>query len=72
MEICNLESENLQFYYKEFINYIKDCEYTGCIHIKENKCGIKKSLEEGKISAGRYERYKKIYEKLKEKEKHKW
>lgn len=72
LEICNLESENLQFYYKEFINYIKDCEYTGCIHIKENKCGIKKALEEGKISAGRYERYKKIYEKLKEKEKHKW
>ena len=32
----------------------------------------KKAIEEGKISPERYERFCKIYEQLKEKEKRKW
>ncbi len=35
--------------------------------IKEEKCGIKKAIEEGKISPERYERFCKIYEQLKRK-----
>lgn len=52
--------------------YIKDCEYIGCTHIKEENCGIKKALAEGKIQKIRYESYKTIYQELKEREENKW
>ena len=72
LEINEIESENLQFYFKEFIKYIENCEYIGCSHIKEEECGIKAAVSRHNISIGRYDRYKKIYETIKEKEKHKW
>ena len=52
---------------------IKNCEFVGCTHIKEENCGVKKALEEGKIDKGRYDRFCKIYQELKErKENKKW
>ena len=44
----------------------------GCTHIKEENCGIKKSVESGKIDKSRYERFCKIREELKQKEEKKW
>ena len=46
--------------------------YIDCGHIKEKNCGVKQAIEEGKISKERYNRFCKIYEELKEKEKRKW
>ena len=56
----------------EFKEYIENCEFVGCTHIKEENCGIKQALKENKISKNRYERYIKIYEELKDREEHKW
>ena len=50
----------------------ENCEFVGCTHVKENACGIKAAVASGKISQERYERFCKIYEELKDKEKHKW
>lgn len=52
--------------------YIKNCEYIGCTHVKEENCGIKKAVEEGEIQKIRYENYKIIYQELKEREENKW
>lgn len=71
-DISDIESKDLDKYFKEFKQYINNCEFIGCTHIKEESCGIKKAVEEEKISKGRYERYCKIYEELKEKENRKW
>ena len=71
-DISDIESKDLDKYFREFKQYIDNCEFIGCTHIKEENCGIKKAIEEGKISKGRYERYCKIYEELKEKENRKW
>lgn len=71
-EINEIESTELDKCFREFKPEIEKCEFVGCTHIKEEKCGIKKALEEGKISKERYERYCKIYNELKEKEKYKW
>ena len=71
-DISDIESKDLDKYFKEFKQYIDNCEFIGCTHIKEENCGIKKAIEEGKISKGRYERYCKIYEELKEKENRRW
>ncbi len=70
-DISEIESKDLSNYFKEFKSYIKDCEFVGCTHIKEENCGIKKAIKKGKISEERYERFCKIYKELREKEKRK-
>ena len=71
-DIYEIQSENLADYFTDMVTYIKDCEFVGCTHIKEENCGIKKALEAGKINSKRYETYVRLYNELKEKEKHKW
>ena len=70
--IEEIPSIELSHYYADFIAYLPSCEFVGCSHIKEENCGIKKAVEEGKISKVRYQNYCKIYEELKEKEAHRW
>lgn len=72
IDIYEIESKNLYKYFKELKKAEKQCKYTGCTHIKEKECGIKKELEQGKISESRYKNYIKIYEDIKNKEEHKW
>ena len=71
-EISEIESTELDKYFREFKQEIVNCEFVGCTHIKEQKCGIKRAIEEGRISQETYERFCKIYDELKDKEKHRW
>ena len=71
-EINEIESIELDKCFLEFKNEIEKCEFVGCTHIKEENCEIKKNVEKGTISKGRYERYCIIYNELKDKEKCKW
>ena len=71
-EINEIESIELDKCFLEFKNEIEKCEFVGCTHIKEKNCEIKKDVEKGTISKGRYERYCIIYNELKDKEKCKW
>ena len=71
-EITEIESKDLDKNFREFRSEIENCEFIGCTHIKEENCGIKQAIKEKRISEERYERYCKIYQELKEKEKYKW
>lgn len=71
-DIYEIEYRELYKYFKEMKEEEKNCEFIGCTHIKEKECGIRKALEEEKISDSRYQNYVKIYENLKDKEEHKW
>lgn len=72
-DISEIEYNKLEKYFKEFNKCIENCEFVGCTHIKEEQCGIKKGIKEGKISQDRYNRFCKIYEELKKiKERKKW
>lgn len=71
-EISEIETTELEKYFREFVPEIANCEFVGCTHIKEQECGIKKAVQYGKISKERYERFCKIYEELKEREKYRW
>lgn len=71
-EINEIESTELDTYFREFKAEIPKCEFIGCTHIKEQNCGVKEAVQADIISKERYERYCKIYEELKEKEKYKW
>lgn len=70
-DIYEIEYRKLYQYFKEFNQYVKDCEYLDCTHIKEKVCGIKAQVGT-KIAKSRYDNYIKIYEELKDREEHKW
>ncbi len=67
-DISEIESKDLDQYFKEFKENIENCEFVGCTHIKEENCGIKEAINNGNITEERYNRFCKIYEELKEKE----
>ena len=69
--IEEIPSNRLAKYFKEFRGEIQNCEFASCTHIKEENCGIKQAIREGKISLDRYDRFCKIYEELKQKEERK-
>ncbi len=69
--IEEIESKNLAIYFKEMKNEIKNCEFVGCTHIKEENCGIKEAIKEEKINTERYDRFCKIYQELKQREERK-
>ena len=71
-ELNEIESKDIENYFIDIKPYVKDCEFVGCTHIKEENCGVKHALEEERISKERYENYCKIYLELKDKENRKW
>ena len=71
-DISEIENKELDKYFKEFKPLVANCEFVGCTHIKEENCGIKNALQQGKIDSSRYDRFCKIYEELKEKDKYKY
>ena len=71
-DIYEIESNELDKYFKDLHNYIPNCEYIGCNHVKEVNCGIKDAVASGQISEVRYQSYCKIYNELKQKEENKW
>ena len=71
-DISEIEAKDLEKYFIEFKKEIPNCEFIGCTHIKEDKCGINKAIEEGRINEDRYNRFCKIYNELKMGENRKW
>jgi ribosome biogenesis GTPase len=52
--------------YPEFLLYEPHCRYQPCYHRSEPGCAVLKAASDGKISAGRIERYHILLEKAKE------
>lgn len=60
----NLESGELELYFREFSPFIKKCRFTDCSHISEPECAVMEAVEKGIISHERYNRYKLIYNEM--------
>jgi len=58
----NVKKDDLKNLYPEFKN--KECFYKGCNHIKEDRCGVRKALNENKIYKSRYDNYVKLWKEL--------
>lgn len=65
IELYGMEKEELQDYFPDFAPWEPECRFAGCAHVKERDCGVKRALEQGEISASRYENYCQLYEELK-------
>lgn len=65
--------QEVQNYYNEFIPYICECRYLGCMHNKEPDCAVKDAVNRGELPKGRYERYIRIIETIdEERRKQQW
>lgn len=71
-DVYEIPSQELEKYFIEFKPHIKQCEFVGCTHQKEQLCGIKQGVNQGEIAEERYQRFLKIYEELKKKEEYRW
>ncbi len=65
VELYGIEKEELGQFFPEIAACTDACRFAGCAHLAEPDCSVKQALAEGKISAGRYENYKLLYEELK-------
>ena len=70
LSVFDMEKEELEAYYTEFLPLTSGCKFTGCSHIHEPVCGVKEGLKTGQISPERYENYKLIYQELAQKRKY--
>lgn len=53
----NMSAADIRDNFIEFNEYRELCEYKDCMHDKENKCEIKKQVEQGNILKSRYDDY---------------
>ncbi|MGM0472637.1 MAG: ribosome small subunit-dependent GTPase A [Bacteroidota bacterium] len=53
----DIEREELFHFFPEIFRASKHCRYHNCLHIQEPDCGVKKAVQEGKISESRYLNY---------------
>ncbi len=67
LEVPEMSEEDFKELYFEFSNYSCDCRFNGCNHINEPDCAVKNAVEREELSKERYERYKELFEEVKDK-----
>lgn len=67
LEIPLFDPSRLSTYYTDFDDYAQECKFRCCNHYKEEECGVKKAVSEGKIAQSRYDRYAKLFEYVEKK-----
>jgi ribosome biogenesis GTPase len=61
-ELPGVEAPELEAYFAEFVDLIRDCKFPDCSHMHEAGCAVQAALAEGRITPERYESYCKMYE----------
>ncbi|MCE2504754.1 MAG: ribosome small subunit-dependent GTPase A [Chlorobi bacterium] len=62
--IYDLEPQELDGYFVEFLDYLQDCKYLPCSHTHEPDCAVLQAVEAGEIDEGRYASYLRIIDTL--------
>ncbi|QIB69953.1 ribosome small subunit-dependent GTPase A [Aminipila butyrica] len=70
-EVLEADEEELAHLYPEMQDYLGQCRYDNCRHIKEPDCRIREAVTEGKINKSRYGSYVEQIKEIREKSK-KW
>lgn len=55
--LVNVTKQELSHYFPEMRSRLNDCQFNNCQHLNEPGCAIKQAVEEGAITAERYESY---------------
>jgi len=62
--LSGLRREDLARHYPEITAVQGGCRFSNCSHVHEPGCAVKAAVEQGVVSATRYDNYKKIYDTL--------
>ena len=55
--LVDLKKEEIALYFPEMLRASRDCRFTPCTHTHEPGCAVKAAVDEGRISAERYNSY---------------
>ncbi len=59
-----IDKRHLAYMFPEFLPYLDNCKFNGCLHRAEPGCAVKCGVEEGTISRERYAHYLMFLEEL--------
>ncbi|MFG0314524.1 MAG: hypothetical protein ACF8LL_10105, partial [Phycisphaerales bacterium] len=62
--LADVSPEELRWLFPEFEPYVHSCKFTDCSHEHEPGCAVKAAVEQGEISAVRYDTYVRLLEEL--------
>ena len=62
LDFNGMTNEDIRDNFIEFNKYRDNCEYSDCMHVKENNCCIKDKVNDGTIIKSRYDNYIKFIE----------
>ncbi len=71
LEAVDIPPEDLRLYFDDMELYRPECRFASCTHIDEPDCAVKAHIANG-VGSGRYQRYKMIYQELKERKEKKY
>lgn len=66
LELNELNSQELTYYYDDYVKLMSECKFKNCTHINEPDCKVKEQVNKGILSKERYDRYVNIFNELKE------
>lgn len=55
--LTNFNTQELSLFYPDFAPFREHCKFALCTHRHEPKCAVRAAVEQGRLDAGRYERY---------------
>ena len=58
--VVDMEKEEIDDYFPEFLAVKNDCKFNNCLHVEEPKCAVKDAVENEEISYSRYKSYLQI------------
>lgn len=67
----SLTAEQLPLLYPDFIVFAEagdGCRFDGCLHDREPDCAVRRAAEQGRLDAGRYQRYLRILNEIRTRE----
>ena len=59
--------EELQYAFRDFTPFLRNCRFRDCIHVGEVDCSVKGAVQKGMIQESRYQSYVRLFEALSEK-----
>lgn len=62
--LWDIEPDELDGYFPEFVPLIPQCAFSDCTHINEPDCAVRAAVERGTIAAHRYESYLRLRQEL--------
>ena len=64
--LVDLRPVDARVHFTEFADFAGDCEFTSCLHVAEEDCGVRAAVDAGQVPSARYEGYLRLMTTLEE------